>query len=118
MPLITDPRDIVLKVTATTICGSDLHLYNNNILNMHDGDIIGHEFMGIIQDVGDQVKTLKIGQRVVVAFAISCGSCDFCKREEYSCCDTTNPSKLMEKAYGQKTASFYGYSHLTGNILS
>ena len=114
MPMIADPRDILLKITATTICGSDLHLYNNTMLDMHDGDIIGHEFMGIIQQKGDEVKTLHVGQRVVVAFDIACGSCDYCKREEYSCCDTTNPSKLMEKLYGQKTAAFFGYSHLTG----
>ncbi|CAF1205384.1 unnamed protein product [Rotaria sordida] len=116
MPLITDSRDILLKITATTICGSDLHLYNNTILDMHDGDIIGHEFMGIIQEKGEQVQKLHVGQRVVVAFAIACGTCDFCKREEYSCCDTTNPSRLMEQMYGQKTAGFYGYSHLTGGV--
>ncbi|UJR21596.1 hypothetical protein I4U23_024678 [Adineta vaga] len=78
---IADPRDILLKITATTVYGSDLHLYNNTMLDMHDGDILGHEFMGIIEQIGDQVKNLKIGQRVVVAFNI-----DLCKREEYSVC--------------------------------
>ena len=116
MPMISDPRDILLKITATTVCGSDLHLFNNTMLDMHDGDILGHEFMGIIQEKGDQVKKLDVGQRVVVAFNIACGFCDYCKREEYSVCDTTNPSKLQEKLYGQKTGALFGYSHLTGGV--
>jgi threonine dehydrogenase-like Zn-dependent dehydrogenase len=76
MPMISDPRDILLKITGTTVCGSDLHLYNNTMLDMHDGDILGHEFMGIIEQVGDQVKKVRVGQRVVVAFNIACGFCD------------------------------------------
>jgi len=115
-PLITDPTDIVLKVTATTICGSDLHLYTNAMLNMHRGDILGHEFMGVVEDVGESVKTLKKGQRVVVAFGIACGDCEYCKREEYTACDTTNPSKLVEEMYGHRPAALYGYSHLTGGV--
>jgi len=115
-PCITDPRDILLKVTATTICGSDLHLYSNAMPDMHEGDILGHEFMGIIEEVGTAVTKLKPGQRVVVAFDIACGTCDYCKREEYTCCDTTNPSKLMETMYGHRTAALYGYSHLTGGV--
>jgi len=115
-PLITDPRDIVLKITASTICGSDLHLYTNAMLDMHQGDILGHEFMGIIEDVGTEVKTLKKGQRVVVAFDIACGSCDYCKREEYTACDTTNPSNLMESMYGHRTSALFGYSHMTGGV--
>ncbi|UJR29547.1 hypothetical protein I4U23_010764 [Adineta vaga] len=106
MPMIADPRDILLKITATTVCGSDLHLYNNTMLDMHDGDILGHEFMGIIEQIGDQVKNLKIGQRVVVAFNIACGFCDFCKREEYSVCDTTNPSKLQGNFMDKKLLHF------------
>jgi len=115
-PIITDPRDIILKVTATTICGSDLHLFHNSMPTMENGDILGHEFMGIIQDVGDQVKSLSVGQRVVVAFNIACGDCQFCKREEYTCCEVTNPSKLMEELYGARTSAIYGYSHLTGGV--
>jgi len=115
-PTVTDPKDILLKITATTICGSDLHLYSGSMMGMKDGDILGHEFMGIVQEVGSEVKKIQIGQRVVVAFDISCGNCDYCKREEYTSCDTTNPSKLMETMYGHRSAAFYGYSHLTGGI--
>jgi threonine dehydrogenase-like Zn-dependent dehydrogenase len=115
-PMITDPKDVLLKVTATTICGSDLHLYGGTMLDMHDGDILGHEFMGIIEEVGSSVTKLQKGQRVVVAFDIACGECDFCKRQEYTACDTTNPSKLIEQMYGHRTAALYGYSHLTGGV--
>jgi len=115
-PMLTDPEDIVLKITATTICGSDLHLYTNAMLDMHKGDILGHEFMGIVDEVGPEVKNLKKGDRVVVAFGICCGRCDFCKREEYTACDKTNPSKLVEAMYGARPAALYGYSHLTGGI--
>jgi threonine dehydrogenase-like Zn-dependent dehydrogenase len=115
-PCITDPRDIILKVTACTICGSDLHLYKGTMLGMHDGDILGHEFMGIINEVGDEVKNFKKGQRVVVAFDIACGSCPHCKRQEFTGCETTNPSRLQASMYGHKTAAMYGYSHLTGGV--
>jgi len=115
-PCITDERDIVLKVTATTICGSDLHLYSGNMPDVHEGDILGHEFMGIVDKVGKEVKNFTLGQRVVVAFDIACGSCDYCKREEYTACDTTNDSKLVEDMYGHRTAALYGYSHLTGGV--
>jgi len=113
-PLLTDQTDVVIRVTATTICGSDLHLYTNAMLDMHTDDILGHEFMGIIEQVGSDVKKLKIGQRVVVAFDIACGHCEYCKRQEYTGCDTTNPSKLMETMYGHRSAALFGYSHLTG----
>jgi len=115
-PLVTDPGDVVLKITATTICGSDLHLYSGVMPDMHKGDILGHEFMGIVEDVGPEVKNIHQGQRVVVAFDIACGACDYCKRQEYTACDTTNPSKLMEEMYGHRCAGFYGYSHLTGGF--
>jgi len=114
--MITDPRDIILKVTAASICGSDLHMYTNSQPDMQKGDILGHEFMGTIYDVGDQVKKFKKGQRVVVAFDIACGDCDYCKRGEFTACDTTNPSRLMEKMYGHRTSAMYGYSHLTGGV--
>jgi len=115
-PLLTDATDVILRITATTICGSDLHLYTGSMLDMHDGDILGHEFMGIIEEVGSEVKKLHVGQRVVVAFDIACGKCSYCKREEYTACDVTNPSKLMEYMYGHRTAALYGYSHLTGGV--
>eukprot|EP01114_Cavostelium_apophysatum_P019224 TRINITY_DN6137_c0_g1_i1.p1 TRINITY_DN6137_c0_g1~~TRINITY_DN6137_c0_g1_i1.p1 ORF type:complete len:446 (-),score=87.04 TRINITY_DN6137_c0_g1_i1:15-1352(-) len=115
-PLLTDPQDIVLKVTATTICGSDLHLYTNSMLDMKDGDILGHEFMGIVEEVGPEVKNIKAGMRVVVAFDISCGTCSYCQKEQFTACDTTNPSNLMEEMYGHRSAALYGYSHLTGGI--
>jgi threonine dehydrogenase-like Zn-dependent dehydrogenase len=115
-PCLTDPRDIILRVTATTICGSDLHLYSGNMMDMKDGDILGHEFMGIVEQVGTGVEKLSVGQRVVVAFGIACGTCSYCKREEYTSCDTTNPSNLMEKLYGHRTSAIYGYSHLTGGV--
>jgi threonine dehydrogenase-like Zn-dependent dehydrogenase len=115
-PMITDQRDIVLRVTASSICGSDLHMYTNHLPDMHKGDILGHEFMGIVEEVGSEVKKLKKGQRVVVSFAIACGDCDYCKRQEYTACDTTNPSRLMEKMYGHRSSAIYGYSHLTGGV--
>lgn len=115
-PVITDQRDILLRITSTTVCGSDLHLYSGNMADMHDGDILGHEFMGIVEDVGSEVKNIKKGMRVVVAFDIACGSCDYCARQEYTACDTTNPSKLMEEMYGHRSAALYGYSHLTGGV--
>lgn len=116
VPLITDTTDIVLKITATTICGSDLHLYTGAMLTMREGDILGHEFMGIVEDVGPAVEKVKKGDRVVVAFGIACGMCSYCGREEYTACDTTNPSTLMENMYGHRTAAIYGYSHLTGGV--
>jgi len=115
-PLITHPKDVIVKVTASTICGSDLHLYSNSVPDMKDGDILGHECMGIVHEVGGEIKGLSIGDRVVIAFDIACGECDYCKREEYSCCDFTNPSKLMGELYGQRTSAMFGYSHLTGGV--
>jgi len=115
-PCLTDPRDVIIKVTATSICGSDLHLYSNATKGMKDGDILGHEFMGIVEDVGNDVKKISKGARVVVAFDIACGFCEFCKREEYTACDTTNPSKMMQEMYGHQSAALFGYSHLTGGI--
>jgi threonine dehydrogenase-like Zn-dependent dehydrogenase len=113
-PKITHPKDALIRMTASTICGSDLHLYSNDMPNMHKGDVLGHESMGIIEDVGSEVKDMKVGDRVVISFCISCGECDYCKRGETTCCDTTNDSKLMEKMYGHRTAGLFGYSHLVG----
>jgi len=115
-PLITDPSDVLIKVTSTSICGSDLHMYSGNLPTMRKGDILGHEFMGIIEAVGSNVNKLHVGQRVVVAFDIACGECSHCKREEFTTCTTTNPSILEEKMYGHNTCAIYGYSHLTGGV--
>jgi threonine dehydrogenase-like Zn-dependent dehydrogenase len=114
-PKIINPHDAILKVTRTAICGSDLHLYNGFIPTMKSGDIVGHEFMGEVVEVGPQVRTLKQGDRVVVPFTIACGQCFFCRRELWSLCDNTNPNAWMvEKLYGYSPSGLFGYSHLFG----
>jgi threonine dehydrogenase-like Zn-dependent dehydrogenase len=114
-PKILNPRDAIVKITRTAICGSDLHLLDGYIPTMERGDILGHEFMGEIVDVGGEVKNLKIGDRVAVPFTISCGNCFFCRRELWSLCDNTNPNAAIpEKLYGFTTAGLFGYSHMTG----
>jgi threonine dehydrogenase-like Zn-dependent dehydrogenase len=114
-PEILDPRDAIVKVSLTAICGSDLHLYNGFIPTMRAGDILGHEFMGEVVEVGSKVDNLKVGDRVVVPFAIACGSCFFCEEQLYSLCDNSNPKAWMaEKLYGQAPAGLFGYSHLMG----
>lgn len=118
-PKILNRRDAIVRVTSTCICGSDLHLVDGFIPFMKPGDILGHEPMGIVEEVGPEVDSnkLKVGDRVVVPFPIACGSCFFCKRELYSCCDNTNPkSYLGEKMFGHATAGIFGYSHLTGGF--
>lgn len=115
-PLITDPHDCVLRVTTTTICGSDLHFYYNLVEGMEKGDVIGHEFMGIVDEVGQSVEDIKPGDRVVVSAIIACGRCWYCKNQYFSCCDTTNPSAKMEEMYGHRTAGLFGYSHLCGGF--
>jgi threonine dehydrogenase-like Zn-dependent dehydrogenase len=115
-PEIVNPRDALVEVTATAICGSDLHLYDGVIPGMLAGDILGHEFMGRVVDVGPK-STLRKGQRVVVPFTISCGSCYFCQRQQYSACDNSNPvgkQDLTEPLYGHAMSGLFGYSHLTG----
>ncbi|MDB5028099.1 MAG: alcohol dehydrogenase [Candidatus Eremiobacteraeota bacterium] len=114
-PTIVDPTDAIVKVTLCAICGSDLHLYNGFIPTMQDGDILGHEFMGEIVAVGSAVKNVAIGDRVVVAFPISCGSCFFCERKLFSDCERSNQNKdLAEKFWGHSPAGIYGYSHMLG----
>jgi len=115
-PAITNPDDIILKITGTTICGSDLHLYNAEILALQKGDILGHEFCGIVDEVGPNVKNRKKGDRVVVSFQCACGFCDYCKEGLSSFCDNTNDSSLMSTMYGQRDAGFFGYSHFTGGF--
>jgi threonine dehydrogenase-like Zn-dependent dehydrogenase len=117
-PQIVNPRDCILKVTSTAICGSDLHLYDGYIPGMHHGDILGHEFMGEVVEVGPGAShELKIGDRVVVPFNIACGNCFFCEHEQYSGCDNSNPAEkadASEIAYGYAMTGAFGYSHLTG----
>jgi threonine dehydrogenase-like Zn-dependent dehydrogenase len=114
-PKILNPRDAIVKVTTTAICGSDLHLYDGFIPTMGKGDILGHEFMGEIVEVGREVKNLQKGNRVVVPFAIACGRCFFCKKELWSLCDNSNPNAWMaEKLYGSTGSGLFGYSHLYG----
>ncbi len=114
-PKILNPRDAIIKITSTAICGSDLHLYDGYNPTMKHGDILGHEFMGEIVEVGSGVKNKKVGTRVVVPFTISCGNCFFCKRDFWSLCDNSNPNAWMaEKMLGHSPSGLYGYSHLTG----
>jgi threonine dehydrogenase-like Zn-dependent dehydrogenase len=116
-PKILNQRDAIVKVTSTAICGSDLHLYNGFVPTMEKGDIVGHEFMGEVVDVGREVTNLKVGDRVVVPFPIACGVCAACKAELYSVCENSNPNKWMaEKMWGHSPAGIFGYSHLTGGF--
>jgi threonine dehydrogenase-like Zn-dependent dehydrogenase len=114
-PVILNPRDAIVRVRATAICGSDLHLYGGFVPGMVKGDILGHEFMGEVVEVGSAVKNLKAGDRVVVPFPIACGNCFFCQRELYSLCENSNPNAWMaEKLWGYSPCGIFGYSHLLG----
>lgn len=114
-PHIEEPRDAIVKVTSTAICGSDLHLYDGYIPEMHKGDILGHEFMGEVVEVGAANKKLKVGDRVVVPFNICCGECFFCQNGWWSCCERSNrTAEKAKKMFGHTTGGLFGYSHLTG----
>jgi threonine dehydrogenase-like Zn-dependent dehydrogenase len=114
-PEILNPRDAIIRVTATAICGSDLHLYHGYIPTMESGDVLGHEFMGEVVEVGRDVKNLKVGDRVIVPFTIACGRCFFCKKGMSSLCDNSNPNAAMaDKLYGYSGSGLFGYSHLYG----
>ena len=114
-PKILNPRDAIVRVTLTAICGSDLHLYNGFIPGMMKGDIVGHEFMGEIVEIGSAITNLKIGDKVVVPFTISCGSCFFCEKDLFSLCENSNPNAWMaEKMWGHSPCGAYGYSHILG----
>jgi threonine dehydrogenase-like Zn-dependent dehydrogenase len=114
-PKLITKRDAVIKTTLTAICGSDLHLYHGVIPAMKEGDILGHEFMGEVVEVGTEVPNLKKGDRVVVPFCIACGNCFFCKHDMTSLCDNSNPNAAMaEKLYGSSGSGLFGYSHLFG----
>jgi len=114
-PIIKDPTDVIISVTASGICGSDLHLLDGYMPTMESGDILGHEPMGVVVEVGSAVKKVKKGDRVVVPFTISCGACFFCEKTMFAACDRTNPNAAMAaKMMGHSPAGLFGYSHLTG----
>lgn len=114
-PKILNPRDAIVKVSSTAICGSDLHLYDGFIPTLERGDILGHEFMGEVVEVGSGVENLETGDRIVVPFPISCGNCFFCSKELYSLCENSNPnSSMAAELWGHSPAGIFGYSHLVG----
>jgi threonine dehydrogenase-like Zn-dependent dehydrogenase len=116
-PKILNQADAIIKITSTAICGSDLHLYNGFVPTMERGDILGHEFMGEVVEVGRDVKKVRVGDRVVVAFPIACGNCFFCRKDLYSLCENSNPNAWMaERFFGHSPAGIFGYSHLTGGF--
>jgi threonine dehydrogenase-like Zn-dependent dehydrogenase len=114
-PTITEPADAIIHVTHTTICGSDLHMYEGELNEaMRKGMIMGHEAIGIVEEIGSKVSRLRVGDRVIILPIIACGACEYCSRQEYSLCDNTNPSKDMERTYGHRLSGIFGYSDLTG----
>jgi threonine dehydrogenase-like Zn-dependent dehydrogenase len=116
-PKIVNPRDAIIKITSTAICGSDLHLYDHTIPTMKAGDVLGHEFMGEVVEVGQGNSRLEVGQRVVVPFVIACGQCYFCQQQQFAACDNSNPAEtadMSEFLYGYPMTGAFGYSHLTG----
>lgn len=116
-PKLIDPTDAIIKVTSTAICGSDIHLYDHYQMTMEKGDILGHEPMGEVVETGSAVKNIKAGDRVVVPFNIACGECWFCKRQEYSLCDRSNPNaEIAKAALGQSPAAAFGFSHMLGGF--
>jgi len=116
-PKIADPGDVIIRVTSTAICGSDLHLFDGFMPTMEKGDVLGHEPMGVVEEIGKNVKKLKKGDRVVVPFCLSCGQCWFCQRQMFSLCDNSNPNaEIAKKAMGQSPAGLLGYSHMLGGF--
>ncbi|MCE8035802.1 glutathione-dependent formaldehyde dehydrogenase [Billgrantia tianxiuensis] len=114
-PRIEDPRDAIINVSSCAICGSDLHLFHHFIPAMESGDVVGHEFMGEVMEVGAETRDLKVGDRVVVPFTITCGDCEQCRRGNFSLCERSNRNKaLADKVFGHAGAGLFGYSHLTG----
>jgi threonine dehydrogenase-like Zn-dependent dehydrogenase len=117
-PVIQEPDDLILRVTATAICGSDLHLYRGKIPQVKHGDVFGHEFMGVVEAVGSEVTAVAVGDRVVVPFVIACGSCFFCEMNLQAACETTNPGRgaILNKKQIPSGAALFGYSHLYGGL--
>jgi threonine dehydrogenase-like Zn-dependent dehydrogenase len=115
-PKLIEDRDVILKVTGSTVCGSDLHLLHGSVIEMQKGDILGHEFCGIVDEVGPAVKNLGKGDRVVASFQIACGECVYCKKKQSSQCAKTNSNSIQNAMYGGRTAGIFGYSHFTGGF--
>ena len=116
-PQIINKQDAIIRITATAICGSDLHLFNDLMPCMEKGDVLGHEFMGEVMEVTKSNKKLKVGDKVVVPFTISCGKCSFCKNKLFSLCDASNPNAEMAKSkMGHSPAGLFGYSHMLGGF--
>src|SRR5581483_11994721 len=116
-PRSLNGRDAIVRITSTAICGSDLHLYDGYVPSMERGDILGHEFMGEVVELGPEVHNLAVGERVVVPFPIACGNCLSCKAQLYSLCENSNPNAWMaEKLWGHSPAGVFGYSHLVGGF--
>ncbi|KAF8967007.1 hypothetical protein BGZ46_000242 [Entomortierella lignicola] len=116
IPDITDDEDVIIRVTASTVCGSDLHLFHGEIMQLKEGDILGHECAGIVEKVGNAVTAVKPGDRVVAAFNVACGKCKYCQKKQFTACDSSNNSSVMEKLYGQRTGGVMGYSHFVGGF--
>ncbi len=116
-PVIADPTDVIVRITSTAICGSDLHLLDGFMPTMQAGDVIGHEPMGVVVETGKEVRRLKVGDRVVVPFTIACGDCWFCNQQLFSLCDNSNPNADMAKAaMGHSPSGLFGYSHMLGGF--
>jgi len=115
-PRVVEDRDVILKVTGSTVCGSDLHLLHGSVIQLEKGDILGHEFCGVIESMGPAVKGLKAGDRVVASFQIACGDCFYCKKKQSSQCEKTNSNTMENGMYGGRTAGMFGYSHFTGGF--
>jgi threonine dehydrogenase-like Zn-dependent dehydrogenase len=116
-PEILSSRDAIIRITSSAICGSDLHLFNGFVPTMERGDILGHEFMGEVMEVGRDVKNLRVGDRVVVPFPIACGTCDMCQQQLFSVCENSNPNAwIAEKMWGHSPAGVFGYSHMLGGF--
>ena len=116
-PTIQGPRDAIIRVTSTAICGSDLHPYDGYLPTMEPGDILGHKFMGEVVELGSAVTNLRKGDRVVVPFTMACGSCFFCRKQLFSCCDNSNPNhKIAEEQMGHSPSGLFGYSHMLGGL--
>jgi threonine dehydrogenase-like Zn-dependent dehydrogenase len=116
-PKIEDPRDAIIKVTSCAICGSDLHLYDGYMPTMESGDVLGHETMGEVVEVGSANTKLKVGDRVVVPFNIACGECFFCRKQLFSLCDRSNPNaEMAAKVMGHSPSGLFGYSHMLGGF--
>ena len=115
-PSIIEDGDVILKITGSTVCGSDLHLLHGSVIELEKGDILGHEFCGIVDEVGPAVKKVKKGDRVVASFQIACGACPMCDRKLSSQCSKTNANTIEQGMYGGRTAGMFGYSHFTGKF--